>query len=163
MKRQRLMVLGLGIASLAAVTNTAEAQRVVAEASVVLPPVEARVIVGDGPRVLASSYHHRVGRIYQPRRRPGLPRHVAEALYRIEQQYHEDLRRAERLFDKRLRRAERRYRQQMHRAHRPGRQRQVRREFLEARHWARIEYQRDLDEAERRFLRRRAEILNRRW
>ncbi len=159
MKRQRLIFLSLGAALIVAATETAAAQQVVVDATVNVPPVEARVVVGDrGGRV-----YHRAGPRYRTRRRAGLPRHISEALYRLEQQYHQDLRRADRRLQQRLAQAERRYRHQMHRAHWPGERRQIRREFREAERRAYDSYEREVARAERRFLRKRAEILDRNW
>jgi len=134
---------------LAAQVAPVEGQTVLVDATVSLPPVEARVVVG--------SDHGRV-RIHEARRRSPLANaRMRDALRRAERDFLRDMRRAKRNLHDRLERADRKLRHDRRRFGRSVAQRKHRRAVRQAEY----RYQQEVSRAERRYEASRREIRRR--
>jgi hypothetical protein len=134
---------------LAAQVAPVEGQTILVDATVSLPPVEARVVVG--------SDHGRV-RVPEARRRsPRANARMREALRQAERDFLRDLRRAKRNLHERLERADRKLRRDRRRFGRSVALRKHRRAVRQAEH----RYQQEVRRAEYRYEARQRAIRRR--
>lgn len=125
-----------------------EGQTVLVDATVSLPPVEVRVVVGPDHGVVVHGAR---------RRSPLANARMREALRRAEHDFSNDLRRARRKYDQRLQRAERKLRHDQRRFGRSIARRKYQRAVRQAEH----RYRHEVRRAERRYEARRREIRRR--
>ncbi len=145
----RIIVAAQSVALLlAAQVAPVEGQTVLVDATVSLPPVEVRVVVGPDHGVV----------VHEARRRSPLANaRMRQALRRAEHDFSNDLRRAKRKYHQRLQRAERKLR---HHRRRYGR-RVAQRKYRRAVRQAEYRYDQEVGRAERRYEARRREIRRR--
>lgn len=133
---------------LAAQVAPVEGQTVLVDATISLPPVEARVVVGPDHGVVVREAR---------RRSPVVNSRMREALRRAERDFLRELRRAERRRDDRLDRAHGKFRRDLRRFGRSVARRKHRRAVRDAEY----RYQQEVRRAERRYEARRREIRRR--
>ncbi len=145
----RIIVAAQSVAFLlAAQVAPVEGQTILVDATISLPPVEARVVVGPDHRVVV----HEARRRYSP-----ASARMRAALARAERDFLRDLSRAKRRNHQRLHRAERKLR---HDRRRFGPS-VARRNYRRAVRLARYQYDQEVRRAERRYEARRREIRRR--
>ena len=145
----RIIVAAQSVALLlAAQVAPVEGQTILVDATVSLPPVEVRVVVGPDHGVV----------VHEARRRSPLANaRMREALHRAQHDFSSDLRRAERKYHQRLQRAERKLRHDRRRFGRSIARRKYQRAVRQAEH----RYHQEVRRAERRYEARRREIRRR--
>ncbi len=145
----RIIVAAQSVAFLlAAQVAPVEGQTILVDATISLPPVEARVVVGPDHRVVV----HQARRRYSP-----ASTRMRAALARAERDFLLDLSRAKRRNYQRLQRAERKLRHDRRRYGRRVAQRKYRRAVRQAEYL----YDQEVHRAERRYEARRREIRRR--